>query len=118
MREHRQDDRITRVKPITWNDEATCNPWAGLLRVLGQLRRLYDSARCAVGYTLASRTDDQCLLFRYCTSVNGKSVFEDTRGALLGECGTATQCRKRSGAHSGTRPHDLCFARRRCELQK
>jgi len=72
---------------------------------------LYDYVQRAVGYTLTGRTDEQCLFFCYGTGANGKSVFEETLGRLLGEYGTATRTETIMARGSGGIPNDIAALR-------
>lgn len=112
LRDHKQDDHITRITSIPWDEKADFDLWDKFLwRVLGQNRELYDYVQRAVGYTLTGRSDEQCLFFLYGTGANGKSVFEETLAALLGEYGTATRTETIMQRGSGGIPNDIAALR-------
>lgn len=85
IREHRREDLITAISPVTYDASASCEAWEKFLqRVLpdDQLRR-YVQAAC--GYSLTGDVSEQCLFFLYGKGANGKSTFLNVLLALLGD---------------------------------
>jgi putative DNA primase/helicase len=86
LREHRREDRITKLAPVAYDPEAQCPRWdAFLFRVLGGDTELIRFVQKAVGYTLTGSTEEQCFLILYGTGANGKSTLIQTLRALLSD---------------------------------
>lgn len=85
IREHRKEDFITKLAPVTFDSDATCSQWGAFLRIvfkddtelIGYMRRL-------VGYCLTGVTEEHILPFLYGTGANGKSTFCETILKLMG----------------------------------
>jgi putative DNA primase/helicase len=85
LREHRREDFITKLAPVTFDPGAGCPRWEAFLRtifagneeLIGYMRRL-------VGYCLTGVTDEHILPFLYGTGANGKSTFCETILKLMG----------------------------------
>jgi len=85
VREHRREDFLTKLAPITFNSKATCPLWLRFLDkifngdalLIGYLQRL-------AGYSLTGVTTEHILPFPYGIGANGKSTFIETMLALMG----------------------------------
>lgn len=85
IREHRREDLLTKLAPVTFDPAATAPTWdAFLARVVpdGEVRAFLQRA---VGYSLTGSIREHVLLFLYGHGANGKSTFLETIRALLGE---------------------------------
>jgi putative DNA primase/helicase len=88
LREHRREDLITKLAPVTYDSNARCPQWdkcldrimAGNTDLIGYLQRV-------IGYCLTGDVSEQCLWFLYGSGQNGKSTFLATLLALLGDYG-------------------------------
>lgn len=86
LREHRQEDRITKLIPIAFDPEAECPRWGRfLLEVTNDDTELTDYLQRAVGYSLTGDTREHVLFFLWGSGRNGKSVFETVLLSLLGD---------------------------------
>ena len=86
LREHRQDDLITKLAPVEYNPEAECPTWLVFLhRILGGDADFIRYVQKAVGYSLTGSTAKQCLFVLHGTGANGKSTLIQTIRALLGD---------------------------------
>ncbi len=86
LQEHRREDLITMVAPVSFDANAQCPTWRAFLdRVLLGDGELIRFAQKAVGYSLSGSTDEECLFILHGTGANGKSTFIETIAALLGD---------------------------------
>jgi hypothetical protein len=89
IREHRREDLLTKLSPVTYDPTATCPLWLRFLHevfdgdegLLGYLRRL-------CGYSATGVVRDHLLIFLYGTGRNGKSTLVEVLLHLLGEYAT------------------------------
>jgi P4 family phage/plasmid primase-like protien len=80
------DTRSTRQ---AYDRAAPCPRWERfLLEVCQNDVELVDYLHRAVGYSIQGTTAEQCLFFLHGDGSNGKSVFLDVLGVILGEYGT------------------------------
>jgi putative DNA primase/helicase len=87
MREHRRDDRMTKVSTAT--PKGDCPTWHGFLAdVTGGDADLIAYLQLMVGYCLTGITSEHALFFLYGTGANGKSVFVNTLATILGDYAT------------------------------
>jgi putative DNA primase/helicase len=85
LRAGRPDDLLTLSSPVFFEAEAACPRWERfLLEVFQQDTDLVTFAQLAVGYALTGLTSEQCLFLLYGQGANGKSVFLNILGRLLG----------------------------------
>lgn len=83
---HRQEDLITKLAPVTFDQNAECPLWdrflmeimAGDGELIGYLRRL-------AGLALTADASEQLINILYGLGANGKSLFVDTLTWLLGD---------------------------------
>ena len=91
--EHRREDLITKIAPISYDAEARCAIWQTFLRRVLPDAEVRDYVQRAVGYTLTGRTSEQCLFFLFGHGRNGKSTFLEVVLALMGIDVYATKAR-------------------------
>jgi putative DNA primase/helicase len=88
LREHRREDLITKLAPVTYDPDATCPLWLAFLdRVLAGNDDLITYLQRVAGYCLTGDVSEQALWFLYGTGANGKSTFLSTLLAAFGEYG-------------------------------
>ena len=84
MRAHKRSDRMTKIATATPRGE--CPTW---LRFLSDItnadQELIDYLQVMVGYCLTGVTSEHALFFLYGTGANGKSVFVNVLGTILGD---------------------------------
>jgi putative DNA primase/helicase len=85
-REHRREDKLTKLAPVTLDPEAKCPLWLAFLdRVLDKDVELISFVQRAIGYSLTGETSEHVLFLLHGTGANGKSTFIETILSLLGE---------------------------------
>jgi putative DNA primase/helicase len=85
IREHRKEDFITKLAPVTFDPAAECPRWMEFLQtifdgneeLIGYMQRL-------VGYCLTGVTEEHILPFLHGTGANGKSTLCETILKLMG----------------------------------
>ncbi|ABC32341.1 predicted ATPase [Hahella chejuensis KCTC 2396] len=84
IRAHRREDRMTKSTSAT--PKGDCPTWRTFLAdVTGQDAELQEYLQRVVGYCLSGATSAHALFFLYGTGANGKSVFVNVVGAILGD---------------------------------
>ena len=83
---HTREHLITKITPIEYNPNATCQRWDSFLnRIMNGNQNLIQFIKRAVGYSLTGETREQCFFFLYGTGANGKSTFLETIRVMLTE---------------------------------
>lgn len=115
LREHVQDDMLTKCLAIEYDPTATCPTWEQFLkRIMGwsqgdddpdtmsaadlerrqeadaRAQSLIDFHQRFLGYTLTGDTREQCFCLLHGTGANGKSTYLETVRVLLGEYALST----------------------------
>lgn len=85
LREHKREDFITKLAPVTFQPRARCPEWNGFLRrILDKNDDLIGYMRRLVGYCLTGLTQEHILPFLYGTGANGKSTLVERLLTLMG----------------------------------
>jgi len=86
LREHSQEDLITKLAPVDYDPGARCPLWDDFLVVVTQSNEdLIRFIQKAIGYSLTGDISEQVLFILYGTGANGKSTFVRTVSTLLGD---------------------------------
>jgi putative DNA primase/helicase len=86
LREHRREDLLTKLAPVTYESTARCPTWLAFLdRIMASNRDLTDFLQRAAGYALTGDVREQVLFFLYGEGANGKSTFLNTLMTVLGK---------------------------------
>jgi putative DNA primase/helicase len=94
LREHRREDLLTKLAPVTLDGEAECPKWLEFLdKITDGDAELISFLQRAVGYSLTGLTDEQCFFLLHGTGANGKSTFLDVLMALMGDYARPTEFR-------------------------
>lgn len=88
LREHRREDRITKLVPVNYVPEAQCPTWLAFLdRVLDGNFELITWLQRWTGYSLTGRTDEQALAMAWGSGANGKTTLLKGLHSILGDYG-------------------------------
>jgi putative DNA primase/helicase len=110
MREHRRDDRMTKVSTAT--PKGDCPTWHGFLAdVTGGDADLIAYLQLMVGYCLTGITSEHALFFLYGTGANGKSVFVNVITTILGDYAANAPMDTFMDARNDRHPTDLAGLR-------
>lgn len=112
LRPHRREDLITKIAPVAYDSNASCELWdAFLWRVIAGDDELYKYLQRLIGYVLTGLTTEQTLHFLFGLGANGKTVLCEILLALLGEYAiTASPDLVMARRHAGI-PNDIARLR-------
>jgi putative DNA primase/helicase len=86
LREHRREDCLTKLSPVTFQADASCPKWLRFLdRIMGGDAELIKFLQRFSGYSLTADVSEQCLAFLYGSGSNGKSTFVETLNEVWGD---------------------------------
>jgi putative DNA primase/helicase len=86
LREHRQEDMITKIANIRYDKNAGCPIWKKfLMEIMNYNAKLIRFIQTAVGWAITGDTSEQSMFILYGTGANGKSAFLNTIMNLLGD---------------------------------
>ena len=107
LREHRREDLITKLTPVEYDPKATSATWEAFLkRVLpGEELRVF--VQRAVGYSATGDTSEQCMFIHHGPGANGKSTFQETITAALGDYAMRTPTETLLVKRTGGVPNDV-----------
>lgn len=106
IREHRQEDFITKMVPTAYDTKATCPTWLAFLeRIFESNKVLIKYIQKSLGYCLTGDTKEQVIFILHGTGANGKSTLLEAVAATLGDdyaqqTPTSTLMVKRNDANS------------------
>jgi putative DNA primase/helicase len=76
LREHRREDYITKLAPVAWDPEATCDRFDQFVsEIFPENQDLIDYVQRLLGYCLSGLTTERILPFLIGQGANGKSVL-------------------------------------------
>ncbi len=107
LREHRRGDLITKLAPVEYDPDAEAPTLEAFLeRVLPgeELRRFVQRA---AGYSATGDTSEQCMFIHHGPGANGKSTFQETLAAALGDYAMRTPTETLLVKRSGGVPNDV-----------
>jgi putative DNA primase/helicase len=86
LREHRREDLLTKIAPVTYDEGATCPLWRRFLdQVFAGDEELIEYVQRLIGYGLTGDVREQILPIFWGKGANGKSTFIIVVMAMLGE---------------------------------
>ncbi|GHU81843.1 hypothetical protein FACS189468_5180 [Spirochaetia bacterium] len=91
LREHRQEDMITKIAHVTYDKNADCPIWRNfLMEIMNYNAELIRFIQTAAGWAITGNTSEQSMFILFGTGANGKSTFLNTIMNLLGDYAIAT----------------------------
>jgi len=86
LRPHDQRDRITKICPVEYREDALCPTWLAFLdRIFNGNADLIGFVQRAIGYSLTGSTQEQCFLLLWGEGSNGKSTMLELLRDVLGD---------------------------------
>ncbi len=99
LREHRREDLLTKMAGAEYHRDSEAPTWEAFLKRVLPSEDLRGFVHRASGYSATGDTSEQCILINHGGGANGKSTFQETLAAALGDYATRT-------------PTDMLMARR------
>ena len=91
IREHRQEDLITRIANVDFDEKADCPVWRKfIMEIMNYNADLIHFIQNAAGWAITGDTSEQLMFILFGTGANGKSTFLNTIMNLLGDYAIAT----------------------------
>lgn len=78
-------DLITKASPVAWAPDAACPTWERFLEQILPCPALRAFVQRSCGYALTGDVSEQVLIINHGPGSNGKSTFQETMRAVLGE---------------------------------
>ena len=89
--EHRQEDLITRVANVDYDQKADCPIWRKfIMEIMNYNAELIHFIQNAAGWAITGDTSEQSMFILFGTGANGKSTFLNTIMNILGDYAIAT----------------------------
>jgi putative DNA primase/helicase len=91
LREHRQEDMITKIARVTYDKNADCPIWKKfLMEIMNYNADLLRFIQTAAGWAITGDTSEQTMFILFGSGANGKSTFLNTIMSILGDYAIAT----------------------------
>ncbi len=91
FREHRREDFLTKMAPVSWDTNATADMWPVFLNdITAGDSALQRYLARAIGYSMTGNAREDLVFFIYGPGGNGKSTFLSTITKMLGDGYTGT----------------------------
>jgi putative DNA primase/helicase len=107
LREHRREDLITKLAPVEYDPSATAPTWEAFLERVLPSSDLRTFVQRAAGYSATGDTSEQCMFIHHGPGANGKSTFQETLAAVLGDYAMRTPTETLLVKRSGGVPNDV-----------
>jgi putative DNA primase/helicase len=104
---HRREDLITKIAPVEYDKDAQAPTWEAFLERVLPSEELRAFVQRAVGYSLTGATSEQCMFINHGIGANGKSTFQETIAAALGDYALRTPTEMLLAKRSGSVPNDV-----------
>lgn len=112
LREARPQDYITKIATVAPAQRADCPTWDKFLQdATSGDKDLIKFLQVVCGYAMTGDTSEHLLVFIYGPGGNGKSVFLNIIGGLLGDYHTAAAMETFTDSHHDRHPTDLAMLR-------
>ena len=91
LRDHRREDFITKLVPVTYDEKAECPLWAAFLnRIFDSNANLIKFLKKAIGYSLTGSTGERVIFIFHGAGDNGKTTFVSAIEEMLGDYALST----------------------------
>jgi putative DNA primase/helicase len=107
LQEHRREDLITKIAPVEYDPDAAAPAWATFLERVLPSEELREFVQRAAGYSATGDTSEQCMFINHGTGANGKSTFQETAAAALGDYAMRTPTETLLAKRSDGVPNDI-----------
>ena len=107
LRDHRRDDLITKLAPVQYDPGAAAPSWQAFLERVLPGEDLRGFVQRAAGYSATGVTGEQCMFIHHGAGANGKTTFQETLAAALGDYAMRTPTETLLVKRSGGVPNDV-----------
>src|SRR5829696_1180711 len=107
LREHRREDLITKLALVEYAPSATAPTWEAFLERVLPGEDLRTFVQRAAGYSATGDISEQCMFINHGTGANGKSTFQETISAALGDYAMRTPTEMLLAKRPGSVPNDV-----------
>jgi len=107
LRVHRREDRITKLAPVEYDPHAKAPTWEAFLGRMLPSEELRAFVQRAAGYSATGDTSEQCMFIHHGPGANGKSTFQETVAAALGDYAMRTPTETLLVKRSSSVPNDV-----------
>jgi len=107
LREHRREDLITKLALVEYAPSATAPTWEAFLERVLPGEDLRTFVQRAAGYSATGDISEQCMFINHGTGANGKSTFQETISAALGDYAMRTPTEMLLAKRSDGVPNDV-----------
>jgi putative DNA primase/helicase len=107
LRRHRQEDLITKLAPVKYDPDAKAPTWTTFLERILPDEELRAFVQRAVGYSATGDTSEQCMFINHGGGANGKSTFQETIAAALGDYAMRAPTEMLLAKRAGGIPNDV-----------
>ncbi len=105
---HRREDLITKLAPVTYDPAATCPQWEAFLdKIMAGDKDRIRYVQKALGYALSGDTREQCFFILHGTGANGKSTLTTVVAKLAGGYSQHTPTETLLTRRSDSIPNDV-----------
>jgi len=112
LRDSRPEDGITKITAAVPGETAECPVWLNFLdQATSGDAELIKFLQLVCGYAMTGLTSEHLLVFIYGPGGNGKSVFLNTIGGILGDYHTSAAMETFTESHHDRHPTDLAMLR-------
>jgi putative DNA primase/helicase len=107
LRQHRREDLITKLSPVEYDPAAPAPTWERFLERVLPGEELRAFVQRAAGYSATGDTSEQCMFINHGTGANGKTTFQETVSAALGDYAMRTPTEMLLAKRSDGVPNDI-----------
>jgi len=107
LREHRREDLITKMAPVEYYPAAAAPTWEAFLERVLPGEKLRRFVQQAAGYSATGSTSEQCMFIHHGPGANGKSTYQETISAALGDYAMPTPTETLLVKRPGGVPNDV-----------
>jgi len=107
LREHRREDLITKIAPVGYRSDAPAPVFGAFLERVLPSEELRGFVQRASGYSATGDTSEQCMFINHGAGANGKSTFQETISAALGDYAMRAPTEMLLTKRSGGIPNDV-----------
>lgn len=107
LREHRREDLITKLAPVEHDPAAAAPTWEAFLERVLPGEELRQFVQRAAGYSATGNTSEQCMFIHHGPGANGKSTFQESLSATLGDYAMRTPTETLLVKRPGGVPNDV-----------